>query len=349
MPSLSVIRPGSRAAAAPLDTAAPEAARARSRRTSSTAPCMSTATGCPVGGRTTARSPRSAAAARASSGSACTSPTPSRSPASPTRSACTSWRSRTPCTPTSARSWSATTTRCSWSSRRSATSGTPTPTTANEIVETGEVMVFVGPDFVVTVRHGEHSGAPRRPPQAGGRPRAAGPRPRRRAARGGRPRSSTPTWRSPRAVEDDIDEHGGQVFTPRSRIGRRADLRDEARGARAAPRGRPAGHAAAQAHRGLQRAGPARGPLVLPRRRRPPRHRRRAGRRVRRAAHHAASTRSWRRSRMQQNNDMRKITAYAAIITVPTMIAGIYGMNFDYMPELHWPVRLPGGAPGHRR
>src|SRR5882762_8254149 len=31
------------------------------------------------------------------------------------------------------------------------------PTTANEIVETGEIMAFVGKDFVVTVRHGEHS------------------------------------------------------------------------------------------------------------------------------------------------------------------------------------------------
>jgi magnesium transporter len=37
---------------------------------------------------------------------------------------------------------------------------------------------------------------------------------------------------------------------------------------------------------------------------------------------------------VQQNGDMRKIAAYAAIITVPTMIAGIYGMNFKHMPEL---------------
>jgi len=39
---------------------------------------------------------------------------------------------------------------------------------------------------------------------------------------------------------------------------------------------------------------------------------------------------------MQQNTDMRKITAWAAMAAVPTMIAGIYGMNFDNMPELHW-------------
>ncbi len=44
---------------------------------------------------------------------------------------------------------------------------------------------------------------------------------------------------------------------------------------------------------------------------------------------------------MRQNNDMRKITAYAGLISVPTMIAGIYGMNFDVMPELHWNFGYP--------
>lgn len=39
---------------------------------------------------------------------------------------------------------------------------------------------------------------------------------------------------------------------------------------------------------------------------------------------------------LQQNTDMRTISAYAAILAVPTALAGIYGMNFDYMPELHW-------------
>ena len=39
---------------------------------------------------------------------------------------------------------------------------------------------------------------------------------------------------------------------------------------------------------------------------------------------------------VQQNDDMRRISAWVAIAAVPTMIAGIYGMNFDHMPELHW-------------
>ena len=39
---------------------------------------------------------------------------------------------------------------------------------------------------------------------------------------------------------------------------------------------------------------------------------------------------------LQQNADMRRISAYVAIAAVPTMIAGIYGMNFEWMPELQW-------------
>jgi magnesium transporter len=39
---------------------------------------------------------------------------------------------------------------------------------------------------------------------------------------------------------------------------------------------------------------------------------------------------------VRQNDDMRKISAWAAMAAVPTMIAGIYGMNFDHMPELRW-------------
>jgi magnesium transporter len=44
---------------------------------------------------------------------------------------------------------------------------------------------------------------------------------------------------------------------------------------------------------------------------------------------------------VRQNEDMRKISAWVAILAVPTMIAGIYGMNFDEMPELHWRFGYP--------
>ncbi|MFD5510365.1 magnesium and cobalt transport protein CorA [Streptomyces sp. NPDC059761] len=44
---------------------------------------------------------------------------------------------------------------------------------------------------------------------------------------------------------------------------------------------------------------------------------------------------------VRQNDDMRKISAWAAMAAVPTMVAGIYGMNFDHM----WELRQPWGYP----
>jgi magnesium transporter len=44
---------------------------------------------------------------------------------------------------------------------------------------------------------------------------------------------------------------------------------------------------------------------------------------------------------VRQNEDMRRISAWVAIIAVPTAIAGIYGMNFEHMPELTWRVGYP--------
>jgi magnesium transporter len=45
---------------------------------------------------------------------------------------------------------------------------------------------------------------------------------------------------------------------------------------------------------------------------------------------------------VRQNNDMRKISAWVAMAAVPTMIAGIYGMNFDFMPELQASINVGG-------
>jgi magnesium transporter len=44
---------------------------------------------------------------------------------------------------------------------------------------------------------------------------------------------------------------------------------------------------------------------------------------------------------VQQNDDMRKISAGAALVVVPTFIAGVYGMNFRHMPELGWTFGYP--------
>ena len=44
---------------------------------------------------------------------------------------------------------------------------------------------------------------------------------------------------------------------------------------------------------------------------------------------------------VQQNEDMRRISAWAAVIAAPTLLAGIWGMNFRNMPELGWHVGYP--------
>jgi magnesium transporter len=44
---------------------------------------------------------------------------------------------------------------------------------------------------------------------------------------------------------------------------------------------------------------------------------------------------------INQSDQTKKISAWAAVLFAPTLIAGIYGMNFDYMPELHWLLGYP--------
>ena len=65
----------------------------------------------------------------------------------------------------------------------------------------------------------------------------------------------------------------------------------------------------------------------------------------------AALTASLTQISVQQNDDMRKISAWVAMAAVPTMVAGIYGMNFDHMPELEWTFGYPLviGSHGDRR
>jgi len=52
-------------------------------------------------------------------------------------------------------------------------------------------------------------------------------------------------------------------------------------------------------------------------------------------------TRAMTRESVQQNEQMKKISAWAAILFAPSLIGAIYGMNFDAMPELHWPLGYP--------
>lgn len=44
---------------------------------------------------------------------------------------------------------------------------------------------------------------------------------------------------------------------------------------------------------------------------------------------------------VQQNSDVRRISAWVALAAFPTMVAGIYGMNFEFMPEINWKFGYP--------
>jgi magnesium transporter len=44
---------------------------------------------------------------------------------------------------------------------------------------------------------------------------------------------------------------------------------------------------------------------------------------------------------IEQNEEVKKISAWAAILFAPTLIGTVYGMNFDHMPELHWYYGYP--------
>ena len=213
------------------------------------------------------------------------------------------------------------------------------PTTANEIVETGEIMAFIGRDFIVTVRHGNHSGL------AAVRRQLDGDADR---LRGG-----------PAAVlhaiadhvvdgylsvtdsfEDDIDEIETKVFAPRSSVSAEQIylMKREILELRRAvmPLANP-----------LRRLAEGYTPLVPEQVRSYFRdvddHLTNVSERV--VGFDELLTTlvdaTLAKITLQQSTDMRKITAWAAIISVPTMVAGIYGMNFENMPELHWKFGYP--------
>ena len=52
---------------------------------------------------------------------------------------------------------------------------------------------------------------------------------------------------------------------------------------------------------------------------------------------------------VRQNDDMRTISAWLAIGGFPTVVGAIYGMNFEHMPELEQPLRLPRRHAPHGR
>jgi len=217
--------------------------------------------------------------------------------------------------------------------------GNGQPTAEHEIVETGEVMVFVGPDFAITVRHGKHSSLRdvRSRLESDPEQLAQGPAAVLHAIAD---RVVDTYLEVTSAIEDDIDELEAQVFTPRSTMDAEQiyvmkrevlELRRAVVPLATPLRKLTEGYSALVPHDVRSYFRDVDDHLVTV---------------VERVAgfNELLTTlvdASLAKITMQQNNDMRKITAYAALITVPTMIAGIYGMNFEHMPELSHPLGYP--------
>jgi len=210
---------------------------------------------------------------------------------------------------------------------------------ASEIVETGEIMVFVGADFVVTVRHGEHSGLAgvRRRLEADPRQLALGPFAVMHAIADGIVDSYLEVTRS---MEHDLDAIEQETFSAQGRneVEPIYLLKREVIELR---------NAVWPLTDALGRMQNENSDLL-------PKEIRRYMRDVADHQSHAADLiggyddmltslvqAALARAELRQNQDMRKISAWVAIAAVPTMIAGIYGMNFDNMPELAWQWGYP--------
>jgi magnesium transporter len=207
-------------------------------------------------------------------------------------------------------------------------------TATSEVVDTGEIMVFLGANYVITVRHGDHGALTdlRRSLEQQPELLCLGPA----AVLYAVADHVVDDFVTVSArVEDDVDELEASVFSDRRAddIGRLYQLKRELMSLRKAV-----------------------SPLEVP-------LQKLANRQVdvvpeamrsyfRDVEDHAIRVRdqvggldelltsilqaSLARTSQADNEDMRKISAWAGIIAVPTAIAGIYGMNFRYMPELDW-------------
>ncbi|RFU22778.1 magnesium/cobalt transporter CorA [Geodermatophilus marinus] len=212
-------------------------------------------------------------------------------------------------------------------------------TATSEVVDTGEVMVFLGDHYVITVRHGEHGSLAdlRQSLEQQRDLLCLGPAAVLYAVAD---RVVDDFVDVAAAVEEDVDELEASVFSPERTddIGRLYQLKRELLSLRKAV-----------------------SPLLVP-------LQKLAERQVdavpeatrsyfRDVEDHAIRVRdqiagldelltsilqaSLARTSQADNEDMRKISAWAGIIAVPTAIAGIYGMNFEYMPELGWRFGYP--------
>ncbi|GAA2997160.1 magnesium and cobalt transport protein CorA [Streptomyces fulvorobeus] len=217
-------------------------------------------------------------------------------------------------------------------------------TATSEVVETGEVMCFTGRDFVITVRHGGQGSlrALRHRLQDDPELLAKGPS---AVLHSIADHVVDGYIAVAEAVQDDIDEVEIGVFsTP----------------AKGSPRGSDAGRIY-QLKREVLEFKRAVSPLLRPMQLLSERPMRLIDPDIQKyfrdVADHLARVHeevigfdellnsilqaNLAQATVTQNEDMRKITSWAAIVAVPTMICGVYGMNFDHMPELQWTYGYP--------
>ncbi|MGE0217671.1 magnesium/cobalt transporter CorA [Mycolicibacterium sp.] len=210
---------------------------------------------------------------------------------------------------------------------------------AREIVETGEIMIFVGPDFVVTVRHGEHGGLAgvRKRLEASPAALRLGPYSVMHAIADSIVDSYLDVTE---LIETDIDSMEEDIFSPLAETNIECIylLKREVVELR---------RAVSPLTTDLQRISTDHDDLVNVEIRRYMRdvldHAIKASDRIASFDDLLSSLvqAALGKVAMQQNVDMRKISAWVAIAAVPTAVAGIYGMNFDHMPELHWAWGYP--------
>ncbi|MGW7635665.1 magnesium and cobalt transport protein CorA [Streptomyces decoyicus] len=212
-------------------------------------------------------------------------------------------------------------------------------TDTSEVVETGEIMVFTGTDFVITVRHGGHGSLGPLREQLESVPE--------QLALGS---SSVLHAVADLVVDDyldvtaavsvDIDDVESEVFSVRGSggAGRIYQLKRELLELKraVAPLDRPMQELATQPMAQVD-------PRIKTYFRDVADHLDRVTEQITAfdellnsilQAHLAQVT-------VAQNEDMRRISAWVAILAVPTMACGVYGMNFDYMPERHWTFGYP--------
>ncbi|MFB9581229.1 magnesium/cobalt transporter CorA [Streptomyces goshikiensis] len=213
-------------------------------------------------------------------------------------------------------------------------------TATSEVVETGELMAFIGEDFVITIRHGGRGtlGPVREELEASPEQLTKGPA----AVLHAMADHVVDDYMAVTdAVQNDIDAVETAVFSEyggRGDAGRIYQLKRELLELRraVAPLARP-----------LQQLATQPIPVVPPEIRT---YFRDVADHLTRATEQIGAYDALLDSILQahlaqvtvaQNEDMRKITAWAAIVAVPTMVCGVYGMNFDHMPELHWTYGYP--------